>query len=65
MNIPVFAIFILCAEICLFYVVSLFIWQFTEQCIKHCQNVLEGCVCGCVGLILIVVESSTAELVDD
>jgi hypothetical protein len=49
----------------LFHVVGLFIWQFTEQCIKHCQNVLEGCVYGCVGLILTVVESGTAEVLDD
>jgi len=56
-----FAIFIVCAEMYLFYVVSLFIWQFTEQCIKHCQNVLEGCV----GRILTVVESGTAELMND
>ena len=64
-NIHVFAIFILYVEMYLFYVVSLFIWQFTEQCIKHCQNVLEGCVYGCIGLILTVVESGTAELLDD
>jgi hypothetical protein len=47
------------------YVVSLFIWQFTEQCTKHCQNVLEECVYGYVGLTLTVVESGTAELSDD